>query len=148
MARLPDAPRDTARIIPWAQEFKGAVERDIEDLTRNKIGYPQGVNYLDKRTVALVTATGTSQASASLIAADLNELTSGTLGTAAAILTGARPGRQIFAANVGTATLGLYPGFGDRIGTAGTNASVALSPAASIQFNCITAARWQILRGA
>ena len=32
MARLPDPPLDQARVIPWAQEFKGAVERLLEDL--------------------------------------------------------------------------------------------------------------------
>lgn len=147
MARLPDAPTDLARIIAWAAQTKGVVERELSNMDRQKIAYPQGSRHSAWRTVALITATGTTQVTASLLAADLNEITSGTVGTGATITPSARPGMEIKAFNIGTAAMGIYPATGERIGTAGTNASITLGPGTGASFSCITAQRWQIMRG-
>jgi len=147
MARLPEPPRDTARIIPWAKEMTGTVERELERLQTEKFSFPPGSRYFGRRTTALLTATGTSQATATVLAADLNEFTSGTAGTGAVILPGARPGMQIAGFNIGTAAMGLYPATGERVGTAGTNASVAIGAGTGFQASCVTAAQWRIIRG-
>ena len=150
MARLPAAPRDAARIIPWAQEVSGIVEKALTDLETTKFSFPPGIPHFANRSFATITGTGTgtSQATATPISADNCELTTGTVGTGAFLLPGARPGRQVYVAMTGTAAASVWPQTGARIGTAGTNASVTLGVGTSALLSCIVAQRWQILRGA
>jgi len=149
MARLPAAPRNAAQVIPWAQELTGNVERTLTELETNKFSFPPGIPHFANRSFAVITGTGTgtSQATATPISADLAELTTGTVGTGAFLLPGARPGRQVFVAMTGTAAASVWPQTGARIGTAGTNASVTLGVGTSALLSCITAQQWQILRG-
>jgi hypothetical protein len=150
MARLPAAPSDAARIIPWARELVGIVERSLTEIEATKFSFPPGIPHFANRSYAVITGTGTgtSQATATPIAADLAELTTGTVGTGAFKLPGARPGRQVWASMTGTAAASVWPATSERIGTAGTNASVTLGVGTSALFSCVVAQRWQILRGA
>lgn len=147
MARLPAPPDNNAQILQWARDITGTVERELENVQRVKIAYPPASRYSIWRSVALQTGTGTTQATATLMAADLNELTCGTVGTGAFRLPPMRPGMEVEGFNVGTAALGIYPATGERIGTAGTNASITLGPGTGASFSCVTAGRSQIMRG-
>jgi hypothetical protein len=88
-----------------------------------------------------VTAAGSTQATATLISRNINNVTSVAANTGV-ILPSAIPGYRVLIRNSGANALRVYPNTGAQINTLGANAFLSLENGALIEFVSLSATQW------
>lgn len=106
-------------------------------------GYPgQAANYISGTAADSLTATGSTQGTALLLAADVNVVTTTAASTGVILAAGASPGDETVVKNLGASTLSIYPATGESIDAIAANGAYSLATTKSVILIKTSATRW------
>lgn len=106
-------------------------------------GYPgQAANFISGVAADLLTATGSTQATALLLPADVNCVTTTAASTGVVFAANTSPGDEIVIKNLGANALSVYPALGESIDAVAANGAYSLATTKSAYFVKSGNARW------
>lgn len=106
-------------------------------------GYPgQAANYISGTATDGLTATGSTQGTALLLANDVNVVTTTAASTGVILAPNSSPGDETVVKNFGASTLSIYPAAGESIDAIAANGAYSLATTKSVKLYKSSATRW------
>lgn len=102
-------------------------------------------NFIVGDVTSAITATGTSQATSTVVLNDVNEFTTTASSTGAIIPPGLSRGDKLFVYNIGAQTLTVYPPVGETINAIAAGSGFSVATAKTAFFVKVSATRWASL---
>ena len=103
---------------------------------------PAAANMIVGSTASTLTATGSTQADALQLSADINEVTTVASSTGAILPANCNIGDQIYVYSIGAQTLTVYPPVGETINAIAAGSGFSVATAKTATFTKVNNTRW------